>query len=307
MVYASFIAGYKSMREYRRFSGKEQSKKCGYLFMTITFVAKSCYTPLTVTKNPTESSSMSQLNNRQQIALSYSQLIKQGYFDEQYGGNETYLGGLMTAMIPDTAKALLEIGGATGLWAEQMLKECPNIEELTSVEISDAAQAYEKRIRASSRKDLKLKIIQEDFLQVTKQLETFDVVASSYVAQYMEDTSAYIQQLFELTRPNGRVIFVDVMTRPEFAAGGVDGKTALEAFIKVSQAYWQVHRPLPLRGFVRSASLTKLYTEPAFQELNPYHESYHFPLEAWKAEQAKYPNAKFYHLGLAGLLMLQKA
>jgi ubiquinone/menaquinone biosynthesis C-methylase UbiE len=249
---------------------------------------------------------MSQPNNRQQIALSYTQLIAQGYFDEQFGGNETYLGSLMTAMIPDTATSLLEIGGATGLWAEQMLKERPNIQELTSVEISDAAQNYEKRIRSSSRKDLKLTIIQDDFLKVAQDLQTFDGVASSYVAQYMGDTSAYIRQLFDLTRPNGHVIFVDVMSRPEFAGGGVSGKTALEAFIMVSKAYWKLHRPLPLRGFMRSASLAKLYQEPAFQILNDYHESYHFPLEAWKAEQAKYPNAKFYNLGLAGLLMIPK-
>src|SRR5688572_20439301 len=109
---------------------------------------------------------MSQSINRQQIAISYNQLIKQGYFDKTFGGNETYLGRLMTAMIPDGARSLLEIGGATGLWAEQMLKECPTIQELTSVEMSDAAQTYEKRIRSSSRKDLKLNIIQDDFLNV---------------------------------------------------------------------------------------------------------------------------------------------
>lgn len=249
---------------------------------------------------------MSIQTNRQQIALSYTQLIAQGYFDELFGGNETYLGSLMTAMIPDNATSLLEIGGATGLWAEQMLKERPSIQDITAVEISDAAQSYEKRIRSSKKNDLKLTVIQDDFLKVSKDLNAVDVVASSYVAQYMGDTSSYIRQLFDLARPNGRVIFVDMMSRPEFSAGGVSGKVALEAFIMVSLAYWHEHRPLPLRGFVRSASLTKLYQEPAFQTLNDYHKSYHFPLDAWKAEQAKYPKSKFYNLGLAGLLMIPK-
>jgi ubiquinone/menaquinone biosynthesis C-methylase UbiE len=243
--------------------------------------------------------------NRQQIAISYSQLIKQGYFAEQFGGNEAYLGCLMTSMIPDEATSLLEVGGATGLWAAQMLKDRPNIQEITAVEISDAAQIYRERMTAAKAK-LKLNVIQADFLQIAQDLKAVDVVASSFVAQYMENPSDYIRQLFDLTRPNGRVIFVDVMSHPNGLSGEVSGKTTLEAFALVSLAYWQEHSPLPLRGFIRSASLTKLYQEPAFQGLNAYHEGYHFPLEAWKAEQAKYPKSKFYNLGLAGLLVLPK-
>jgi ubiquinone/menaquinone biosynthesis C-methylase UbiE len=243
--------------------------------------------------------------NRQEIATSYNQLIQQGYFAERLGGNEAYLGCLLTTMIPNEATSFLEVGGATGLWAEQMLKECPNIQDITAVEISDAAHVYKARIR-SAKANLKLKIIQDDFLQIADTLKAADVVASSFVAQYMGNPSDYIRQLYELTRPKGRVIFVDVMSRPNAALGEVSGKTTLEAFALVSLAYWQENSPLPLRGFLRSASLTKLYQEPAFQGLSDYHESYYFPLEAWKAEQAKYPNAKFYNLGLAGLLVLTK-
>jgi ubiquinone/menaquinone biosynthesis C-methylase UbiE len=284
---------------------KWKNSKSGYFSIAITFSQKMRYSLLTAAKIPSESLFMNTVKNRQQIAISYSQLIKQGYFAEQFGGNEAYLGSLMTSMIPDEATSLLEVGGATGLWAAQMLKDRPNIQEITAVEISDAVQAYKTRLHAA-KESLKLNLIQADFLQIAQDLKAVDVVASSYVAQYMENPSDYIRQLFDLTRPNGRVIFVDVMSRPEFAGGGISGKTALEAFFLVSRAYWQEHRPLPLRGFIRSASLAKLYQEPAFQGLNAYHEGYHFPLEAWKAEQARYPGAKFYNLGIAGLLMLPK-
>src|SRR5262245_29563212 len=102
--------------------------------------------------------------NRQQIASSYNQLIKQGYFAEPLGGNEAYLGCLMTTMIPNDATSFLEVGGATGLWAEQMLREHPNIQEITAVEISDAAQVYKERMLAA-KTNLKLNVIQADFLQ----------------------------------------------------------------------------------------------------------------------------------------------
>jgi ubiquinone/menaquinone biosynthesis C-methylase UbiE len=248
---------------------------------------------------------MNVFENRQQIATSYNQLVQQGYFGERLGGNEAYLGCLMTTMIPYDATSFLEVGGATGLWAEQMLREHPNIQEITAVEISDAAQVYKARMR-SAKANLKLNVIQADFLQVAQNLKAADVVASSFAAQYMGNPSDYIRKLYELTRPNGRVIFVDVMSQPNAALGEVSGKATLEAFALVSLAYWQENSPLPLLGFLRSANLTKLYQESAFLGLSDYHESYHFPLEAWKAEQAKYPNAKFYNLGLAGLLVLTK-
>lgn len=243
---------------------------------------------------------------RQQIATSYKQLIQQGYFNEPFGGNESYLGKLMTAIIPDEASSLLEIGGATGLWAAQMLKERSNIQELTAVEISDAAQTYEQRILGAGKKNLKLNVIQADFLQIAPELKKADVVVSSFVAQYMYNPSDYIRQLYELTQPNGCVIFVDKISLPKADEMGISSKIALQSFVLVSLTHWNLHCPIPLEGFIRSAALAKLYQEPAFQILNDYHDSYSFPIDAWKAEQDKYPKASFYNLGLGGLLVLHK-
>jgi SAM-dependent methyltransferase len=244
---------------------------------------------------------------RSRIADSYTRLTDQGYFTEKIGGNERYIGNLMDTYVPDSTHSMLEVGGATGLWAADLLRKRQAIKKVTAVEFSAAAVAYQERLAPIlSERGGYVDVLQADFQEVADQLPSAEVVASSFVAQYMGDPSQYLARLFELVEPGGRVIFADILSHQE-GGESISTKAALESFALVCLAYLEQGQIPPLVGLARSGGLYKLYQEPSFLELQAeYHDHYYFPLKAWKAEQQKYPGAKFHNLGVAGLLMLPK-
>lgn len=247
--------------------------------------------------------------DRAQIITSYNDLILKGYFSDKIGGNELYVGPLMIAQIPKSAKSILEIGGATGLWMRQLLQKRNSIRSVTVVEISDAIYEYRRRIEPILNKnpESRFEAIHSDFLEAEEKLQSSDIVVSSYVAEYMGNTSAYIQKLYDLTNPGGTTIFVDVLTDEKHYESGIDFKSFMASFAKIAFAYLQNGQMPPFFNILKAHSLSHLFKENAFQELNlNYHSKYNFPKHAWLSEQKKYPNAKFYDLGLAGMLVLSK-
>jgi SAM-dependent methyltransferase len=245
---------------------------------------------------------------RERIAQSYNALTQKGYFSDQIGGNERYLGKLMTKLAPQHMTSLLEVGGATGLWAEQLVQQRPTLTHVTTVEISDAAHQYQQRVGTAlqGRPNMQLSVIQADFLETAPQLAPADVVASSFVAEYMGDTPAYVRQLYDLTLPGGCVIFADVLTHSGSAGNKITITAMVEGVVLICRAYLREGLAPPISDLLRSSRFYGLYDEAAFKDLTTYHESYRFSKAAWQAEQQKYPGAKFHNLGVVGVLMLPK-
>lgn len=247
--------------------------------------------------------------DRAQIAASYNDLMGKGYFSDGIGGNELYIGSLMTAQIPQQAESILEIGGATGLWMNHVLRERKSIRDVTVVEISDAIQRYRSRIEPILKTipNSRFEAIHGDFLEVKDQLRPAHIVASSYVAEYMGDTTAYIQKLYDLTKPGGKTIFLDVLSNSYSCENGINFTLFIKSFWRTSIAHIQNRKFPPFSNSFQVHTLSKLFKESAFQKLNShYHSKYYFPKQAWLAEQKKYPKAKFYDLGITGILVLSK-
>src|SRR5262245_3855792 len=87
-----------------------------------------------------------QQSQRMRIIESYNTLVNKGYFDVAKRGNELYIGGLVETLIPQHTQSILEVGGATGLLMAQILQKHTSIEDITAIEISDAARVYCDRI-----------------------------------------------------------------------------------------------------------------------------------------------------------------
>ncbi|AYY13364.1 class I SAM-dependent methyltransferase [Actinobacteria bacterium YIM 96077] len=248
-------------------------------------------------------------SSREQIAHAYNALVDKGYFTDRFGGNERYLGRLMLHHIPAKAHSILEIGGATGLWMHQVLRRRPAMREVTIVEISAAAETCRDRLSRTlhDRPGSRLDVIRADFLDVKDELPQAQVVASSFVAEYMGDPATYVRALYDLAEPGGRVVFIDVLTRPDSPAGSIGPRPVLASFARLCLAYVKAGRIPPLIGVARALPLYRFPSEPAFQALyEDYTATYDFPRAAWIATQREYPGAEFLDLGMAGLLMVPK-
>src|SRR5437870_7413239 len=81
-----------------------------------------------------------------QVAKAYVELVKKGYFTSTVGGTERYFGGLVIGSIPSNVESILEIGSATGLLMEMVLRARTSIRAVTIVECSAAAEACRDRI-----------------------------------------------------------------------------------------------------------------------------------------------------------------
>lgn len=246
---------------------------------------------------------------RSEIADSYDALIQKGYFSDRFGGNEGYLGRLLTHYVPDDAQSILEVGAGTGRWMAQMLKKKPAMRDVTIVEISSGAKECSNRIGSllAPRKGNRLRVIQADFLDVAGTLGTADIVATGFTSEYMGTPAGFVEKLYGLTAPGGRVILTDILTSAKDPAGTISPRLVVRSFFNICGAY--IRRGLfpPLYGVVRSLPLYRFVNEPAFRRLyEEYSSRYSFPREAWVEIAKEYPASRFHDLGMAGLLVINK-
>ncbi|MEU0109291.1 class I SAM-dependent methyltransferase [Streptomyces sp. NPDC006251] len=247
-------------------------------------------------------------SRRARIAHAYNTLNEQGYFTDRIGGNDAYLGSLMAHYVPRDASSILEVGAATGLWMRRVLHKRPALREVTVVEISDAAEECRRRLAPllDRRPGARLDVVQDDFLEAAARLRPAQVVASSFVADYMGNPSDYLRRLHDLAEPGGRVIAVEVLTSSRAPVGSVSPGMLAGSFLRLCLAHAKVRKLPPVRGVVRSMGLYRLPEEPAFKDLQRYTADYTFPRGLWRAQARKYPGAVFHDLGIVGMLVLPK-
>ncbi|RBM14412.1 bifunctional 2-polyprenyl-6-hydroxyphenol methylase/3-demethylubiquinol 3-O-methyltransferase UbiG [Streptomyces sp. PT12] len=245
----------------------------------------------------------------ERVATAYNALNEKGYFADEIGGNEGYLGGLMRHYVPKDAMSILEVGGATGLWMRQVLRARPALRDVTVVELSDAAERCRARLAPllADRPEGRLTVVQDDFLRAADRLRPAGTVVSSFVADHMGDPAAYLRRLHDLAEPGGRVIAVEVQTSERAPLGTVTPGVVAASFFRLCGVHLRLGKLPPLRGVLRSMPLYKLSDEEAFRKLRSSTDAYAFPRTAWRAARDAYPGAVYHDLGMAGMLVLPKS
>jgi len=221
------------------------------------------------------------------VSLLYDELQHSGFYDDEYGGNETYAGRLVVHAVPKDAESVLEVGPGTGLQLKLIVDARQRIRRITAVEAAQAMAAkLESRLAPiMSIRNGHVESIVKSVQDAWSELVPHDVVISSYVGVYLGDIPGYIDRLYELVKPGGVLIYVDAVD----PSPPMDWQRFLiTSLIMLIGSHLKAGLILSPRDLRRSFRFAKIENNPQYKALANFHGGYHFPIEQWRAEALRH-------------------